>query len=95
MAAILTLFVCPVALHIVIAHPGAVNGNHRFPARCPREFGVSHSSDDIEVSFDKILPGLPLVDAFFLDTESLVHLKGVNAVKNPSAITDNGLGDTS
>src|SRR6266487_3566115 len=62
-AAVLTLFVSPVALHIVIAHPLAVDGDHLFPRRGPCELGVCHFSDDIEVRLNQILPGLPLLDA--------------------------------
>jgi hypothetical protein len=56
---ILTRLVCPMALDVVIMHPGSVDSEHFFPARCPREFLVSHFSDGIEVTFDVILPCLP------------------------------------
>jgi len=94
MAAILTLFMGPVALHVIIAHPGAVKSNHLFPARCSCEFGVGHTSDDIEVRFDKILPCLPLVYALFLDPQCRVHVHCLVTGKNRSTITYDGFGGT-
>ena len=49
MAAILTALMCPMPLHIVIVHPGAVNGEHLFPARGPGEPRIAHSPGYIEV----------------------------------------------
>jgi len=54
-------------LHIVIAHPSAMNGNQLFPGACPGELGISHFSDDVKVRLNEVLPSLPLLDALFSD----------------------------
>src|SRR5438270_6787576 len=48
MTPILALFVCPMSLAIVVGHPFAVRHNHPFPRGCQSEFGVGHSSDDVD-----------------------------------------------
>src|SRR6266566_5032566 len=88
--AVLTLFVCPVALHIVITHPLAVDGDHLFPRCGPCELGVCHFADDIEVSLDQILPGLPLLDAQLFNPQCCVHIHRLMTGKNPAPVTDNG-----
>ena len=76
-AVVLTRFVRPMPLHIVIMHPGAVDSEHLFPSRCPRELGVTHSSDDIEVRLNIILPCLPFLDTLFLLNGKLGLIAGV------------------
>src|SRR5260221_8785183 len=89
MAAILTALMCPMPLHIVIVYPGAVNGDHLFPARGPREPGICHFSGYVEVRFNVVLPSLPRLDALFADPESCIHIYGLVTVKNAPTITDN------
>jgi len=51
-----------------------MNGQHFFPARGPCEPGVPHFSGDSEVRLNRVLPGLPLLDALFADQERRVHV---------------------
>src|SRR5713226_6861384 len=90
MAAILTALVRPVPLHIVIAHPCAVNGEHLFPARGFGKLGITHSPGYIEVRFNVVLPGLTRLDALFSDPKRGIHIHGLVTVKNPTPVADNG-----
>src|SRR6266536_528613 len=92
MAAILTLLKHPMPLHVVIAHPGAVNGKHLFPARGPCELRVGHTPDNIEVCLDQILPGLSRFYALFVDRERGIHVHCLAAVKNGPTVTDERFG---
>ena len=69
-----------------------MNSQHLFPARGPREPGVTHFSGYIEVRLNIVLPGLPLLDALFGDAQGRVHIQSLITVKNSSAITDKALG---
>src|SRR5258708_18669727 len=90
MAAILTLFVCPMPLHIVIVHPCAVNGEHLFPARGFGKLRITHSPGYVEGRLAIVLPGLARLDALFSDPKRSIHIEGLVTVKNPTPVTDNG-----
>ena len=90
MAAILTLFVCPMPLHIVIVHPCAVNGEHLFPARGFGKLRITHSPGYVEGRLAIVLPGLARLDALFSDPKRGIHIEGLVTVKNPTPVTDNG-----
>src|SRR6266566_5231476 len=90
MTAILTLFVRPMPLHIVIVQKSSVNGESLFPARGPCEPGITHSPGYIEVRLYIVLPGLPRLDALFSNPKGGIHIHGLVTVKNPAPVTDNG-----
>src|SRR5260370_19913498 len=90
MAAILTLFVCPMPLHMVIVQKSSVNGKPLCPRSGPRELRVCHFSGYIEVRLYIVLPGLPLLDTLFSDPKRGIHIHGLVTGKNPTSVTDNG-----
>src|SRR5436305_4458717 len=94
-ASILALFMCPVPLVVVILHPFAMNREGLFPTGDESEFGISHSTKDIEMGFYVVLPRLSLINAFFVDTKRLVDFPSMIAVKDSCAITDNRFGNAS
>src|SRR6266487_1937929 len=89
MAAILTLFMCPMALGIVVMYPLSVDVGHLFPRACLHEFRVYHFSDDIEVCFYIVLPCLPFLDTLFSDPQSHIHIHCLITVKLSTSVTDN------
>src|SRR5207302_10496275 len=95
MAAIISLFMRPVALAIVVLDPFAVNLLHFLPTGSLMEKIVRHSSDDIEHCFYIILPGLFWFNTLFLNTKRLIHLHSLIAVEDRPTITDNRLRHTS
>src|ERR1700686_2024046 len=53
---------------------------------------IRHFSGDIEMRFDIVLPGLPLLDALFADPEGGIHVHGLITGKDPSSSTDKAFG---
>ena len=90
MAAILTLFVCPMPLHMVIVQKSSVNGKHLLRARGPRELRVGHFSGYIEVRLYIVLPSLAWLDALFSDPKRGIHIHGLVTGENPTPGTSNG-----
>ena len=53
---------------------------------------ICHFSDDIEVSLDIVLPGLPLLDAQFFNPQNRIHVHRLVTGKNPHTRASNGFG---
>jgi hypothetical protein len=91
MAAIVAALMRPVPLAVIVLDPFSMDLLHFLPTPGLMEMKVSHSSDDIEHCFYIILPRLFWVNTLLFDAQSLIHAHGLIGVKNPAAITDNGL----
>jgi len=82
---------CPVGvmvLRIVVLPPGLVSLLDLWPSACVGERVVSESPLDREQRFCIILPRLTGVNAFFTDTEQVVKLHCLVAVKDSSTVCD-------
>lgn len=77
LATVASFAVGEMLLPVVLGDEPGVDGTEFLPTRRPLEVVVGHSSHDVEVALDIVLPGSAAFDLLFVDTKPLVDLQGM------------------